>query len=684
MNDTSPERARDVTPEPGHAARSLVLVLSCLASLTSLASVACTGSVSEDTLAPDDPFLATPPAGALRGALVLYQVDRDDGASEVQTFLRVKGDERDERRLRFAEVPDLAGGTRLDVWATEERDAEGAFLRVKHFVPLAEPSVTSTQQALINGTPYRPRRFAMILVDVGGGVNVAEAEARRRLFGLAATDASIRQYYVEASYGRLDVGGDVFGPLQFAMNGCDTRGLATTLRPMVPQGYDHYLWYMGSRVSSCGWTGLASLGTPQSPSRDTWYNASTNCVVLVQEPGHNFGMKHSASIRCPGGPLADTPEGTCTHSEYGDPYDPMGRGCRHMNAAQKAYEGWFGGCNVVDVTSTGTFTILPIEVPCNGAQVLQIPMPKTRPFSRSGGGGPPTTVPLSHYYVELRAPYGFDRGLTPQVQLRVSTDIRQRNQGGVHTWILDMNPATTSTIDGLPAGGTYSDPAGGIKITVEAVSATSATVRVEIPGGTGGPKCMDNTDFVAPGPGPESCAASTAVPGVPVPTPDGGLRALDGGLAGPPATSGGPDARSADAPLGAGRDGGSGAAPRPDPFAPATDAGRPDSAGATGTMGMGVAGGTSGTPGEPGTASTPMGATGGGGSSGGAKDASGSATVGGTDPDGARSDEKGGCGCRVGGAEVRGSGGVAGALLAVGILGAWRARRRDPARRSGS
>ena len=54
--------------------------------------------------------------------------------------------------------------------------------------------------------------------------------------------------------------------------------------------FQHYLWYLGSQTSACGWSGLASVGTPSSPQRNSWYNASTSCVVLAQELSHNFGL----------------------------------------------------------------------------------------------------------------------------------------------------------------------------------------------------------------------------------------------------------------------------------------------------------------------------------------------------------------------------------------------------------
>ena len=146
-----------------------------------------------------------------------------------------------------------------------------------------------------------------------------------------------------------DITAEVFGPISATLPGCENRDTSTRARNprRWPRGeFQHYLWYFGSRTSPCNWSGLASLGTPETPSRDTWYNGSTSCVVLVQEPGHNFGMQHSSSLSCDGAPFADDPN-DCTASEYGDPFYPMGGGCRHMNAWQKAYQGWFGGCNGV-------------------------------------------------------------------------------------------------------------------------------------------------------------------------------------------------------------------------------------------------------------------------------------------------------------------------------------------------
>jgi MYXO-CTERM domain-containing protein len=493
-----------------------------------------------------EPAAAEPvPAGAVRGEVVRYVLDMEGGEMEEHFYLRTNANEQ-EQRLLFPEPRRLEAGTMVDVWG----DATADGIRVQRLETLAAPATESNAQALITDQSLKPRRFAFVLVDLGGGVNLTKAAAEKKLFGVAAGDKSVRQYYIEASYGRQDIGGDVFGPIKGTMSGCNFPALASSLRGQVPTGYDHYLWYFGNRIASCGFAGVAISGTPARVQRDTWYNAASDCVVLVQEPTHNFGAMHSSSMKCRNGmPFADQPGGgNCTHNEYGDPYDPMGRACRHMNGYQKAFQGWFGGCNVVDVNESATFTLSPIETPCDGPQVLQIKMPKARPFAHAGGGGGATTTDITHYYLEYRAPIGFDTGLTPVVQVRVSGDIRARTQRGFNTWLLDMNPATT-VIEGMVAGGSYTDPAGGIKFTVMSIDAKGAVVKVDNPGGTGTATCLDGKAL--PNPAPSACSAMVATPsgappafpadgGAPPPPPsDAGAGGGTGGSSGGSSSGGG-------------------------------------------------------------------------------------------------------------------------------------------------
>jgi MYXO-CTERM domain-containing protein len=340
----------------------------------------------------------------------------------------------------------------------------------------------------------------------------------------------------------------------------------------------------------CDWAGLAALGTADRPQRDSWYNASSGCVVLAQEPGHNFGMVHSSSLSCTAGgakvPLALPGSGTCAHSEYGNSFDPMGGGCYHMDGFQKAYQDWLTGCNVVKVTTSGTFTIFPLEKACNGVQLLQIPFqPRTMMLTN----GP--TVSISNYYLELRAPIGVDSALTPRVFVTVGGNIAEARGRGGRNWLLDMtNETTTKTDAALPVGRMYTDPGmGGPKFTVVSADATKAVIRVEAAGGApasdqpGAGLCDDGSAFMAPG--PDTCDA----PPVTAPAPDGGATTPDarapsgdggtgsGGTGGSTGGSGGsqPDPNGSGGSTGARDSGVSPPMPAPDaePATPEQDAG---------------------------------------------------------------------------------------------------------------
>lgn len=392
-------------------------------------------------------------------------------------------------------------------------------------------------EPLITGMTYKPRTFGFVLVDIGMGINLTKDAAQKDLFGTNPTDKSVKQYYDEVSYGTQDISGDILGPFTYQMNGCDTTGLAAALKPMITGKYDHYLWYFGSRTTACQFSGLAEGGQANKPTNDTWYNGSANCVVLVQEPGHNFGMMHSSSMTCTGmKTFDDDPDTNCTHNEYGDRYDPMGGGCNHMNAWQKVYEGWLQGCNGVNITSSGMYTLQPLELACDGPQVLKIPMPKVRPFGRNGGGGLPTVENLQYYYLELRTPRGFDATIrsSPTILVHVAEDFHSRMDRGRHTWILDMDP-TTKTLDGLAMGKSFTDPAGGTSFTVVSLSMDSATIQVTLPAGTGaagaggaaagGATCLDKTPYDPTVPRMCGGIVGTADPGTAPGTtmPDGGI-----------------------------------------------------------------------------------------------------------------------------------------------------------------
>jgi MYXO-CTERM domain-containing protein len=453
------------------------------------------------------------------------------GGTTVKTYYLKQADGNTPRLVFHAE-PDLAPGDPIDVWGTAEPDGS---IDVESARAALSPGELAVREAALLGAPgLAPRRMAFVLVDMGGTATLTQAQAVERLFADTNTpDTSIARYYIEDSYGVQSLTGDVYGPFSYppltTCTNADTDALANTLRAQIPGTYDQYAWYFTSLSEACqAWSGLAQLGTPAHPARDTWLNAAGDCVTLVQEPGHNYGMAHSSAIRCgTDAPITDSLDAGCSHDEYGDPFDPMGHGCYQMNMYQKAYEGWLGGCNSVKVTATGTFDLYPMEDECDGVQVLQVPMPKVRPFTRpSAGGGPGGTTNFAYYYVEYRQQAGnFEKALRGSnvfdgVLIHAGEDYRTAAQDGRHPYLLDMNPATSTMNDAaLTVGNTYTDPAGGVSITLVAATADKATVQIKIDGGTGAPVCLDGTTFDATA--PRSCGGVAVTSDPPAPQPVG-------------------------------------------------------------------------------------------------------------------------------------------------------------------
>jgi len=345
-----------------------------------------------------------------------------------------------------------------------------------------------------------------------------QATMRGKLF---TNSTSTTAFYDENSYDLFAMEGDVFGWYQVpAMQDCDYRTLATNARTAAQNAgvnlsaYTQVLYYF-PRTSQCGWSGLAMVGSPTTPARDTWYNGSSGCVVLAQELLHNFGAQHSRSYTCTsnGTRVALTSPTQCTSSEYGDPYDPMGGGCYHVNAYQKAAQGWFGKCNAVTTTADGEFDVVPMALASNDIQTLRVPMNSS--YCPSG-------VSSCYYYVEYRQPVGlFDsQNAAAQVHQGVmihvapAVDFTGRSRP-MSPYLLDMTPTSTSghRDPALTVGQTFTDPTG-IKVTLVSRTTSSARVRLTFPGGgAGAPTCIDGTQPGTSAPPPPPPPSTTCASG---------------------------------------------------------------------------------------------------------------------------------------------------------------------------
>jgi hypothetical protein len=455
--------------------------------------------------------------GAIAGELVVYVANFDDGTAETRYFLK----QRDgaERRLHFKVEPNVAARAHLNVWGIGRADRIDVTRYKLVEGPLAGDGDELEAPPLIDAALRLPRVMCVALVHVNRGTGHSTLPTIKARFHTGP--ASANAYYVENSFGQVSLPGDAYGPFEFSMTTCDHRGLAAALRPMINALANttchQYAFVMEPRVDTCDWAGLAATGgTSDRPTRDSWYNDSTRCVDVVQGPGQNYGMQHSSSITCAGGAFTDDLSG-CVHDEYGDEYDAMGSGCYHLNAWQKLYQKWFGGCNGVRTTSSGKFNLYPIEAPCDGVQVLQVPFPdgRTRSFQN-------TT--LTSYYLELRSNIGFDSDIMPQVMLRAGgapTLPTSINSKGLHTWLINAGSP------GMTAGQTFTDPAGGLTITVDLVDATHAVVDINYAVEMGTPVCLDGSNAPFTPPGPSACTnprttGDAGPPSQPDATPDTG------------------------------------------------------------------------------------------------------------------------------------------------------------------
>lgn len=327
--------------------------------------------------------------------------------------------------------------------------------------------VSLAPQPLIDPEQRPPRRLATVLVFWNEPI-INNNTARDRMF---LSDESTNVFYQENSYGKEKMAGNVFGPYEIPNPGsCNASAIASAgLQAFKEKGhneddYRQFMWVFPG-LGDCGWGGLASVGSPEFPAKDSWYNGNFGCVVRNQEIGHNYGMAHSHSYSCIDAndnavPYSDN----CSSTEYGDPYDPMGGGCAHMNVVQKTFMGWLDECNIVTATADGTFNLLPTELPCNGTQALRFP-----------------TFDGRFYWLEYRQPLSFDDGLSG-VLVHIGAEIVGN---GPDPYIIDMGEAGF-----LAQGQPYTDPEGAVTFEVVEENPSHAVISVTFPGGgSGEPTC---------------------------------------------------------------------------------------------------------------------------------------------------------------------------------------------------
>ncbi len=459
---------------------------------------------------------STPSDGGLRGTLRVVIVEGGPGKGGARYFLRLH-ETGEVVPLAFAgNPPEPRSGVPYVIFGDRERDR----LKVSRFeIDAGDPELARLEEALVDPPSMRTRNTVLVPLDFGAGVSVNDPADyfARTLFsttqagpklGFGNNDRSMNQYYDETSYKTFSTPGVVAPVTSYGGNPCQSYGgpMANSLRGQIGD-YDSYIWYYGSEQGSpCGGGGWGAQGTWNNHEHDAWMNNGLWPTAIPHEVGHNIGLMHASSMRCGGQRFADDPR-TCTTEEYGNPFTIMGNGgVGHLSGMEKWYTKAFGGCNGVRVRATGTFNLLPLEVPCDGIQTLQVPMPKSRLYDTEQSEGSNTA---RFYYLELRTNVGLDTGITPQVIVHISDDVSSPNQIGARSAVLDMTPSTSNWqlpfggFEGLKAGETFMDPAGGVSFKVDSIGSDGAVVTVTLDTSTGTTECLDGSDLE--GQGPASC-----------------------------------------------------------------------------------------------------------------------------------------------------------------------------------
>ncbi len=208
---------------------------------------------------------------------------------------------------------------------------------------------------------------------------------------------SVNTYWQETSFGLTSNGGQIFGPFTLDQNySCDqTDAMAAAAITIAKNNSVDFSQF--TRVSiifptlrmSCGFGGLGNVGCvpadglishPYSVSwipvfEDYTPTFPTNLWgLLAHEQGHNLGLAHSNSLDFGGITLGAidyvdssvASANTAIDTEYGDPYTEMGGGsytCGGQYTAfnKRQYLGWLNPASVTEVTTSGSFTVVPFE-----------------------------------------------------------------------------------------------------------------------------------------------------------------------------------------------------------------------------------------------------------------------------------------------------------------------------------
>jgi hypothetical protein len=353
---------------------------------------------------------------------------------------------------------------------------------------LSQPSIAGSGIDVLEQPGNPPvlgdQRTLVILINFQDDLRqpLTPAQAAERMF---TGSASVNARYAEISYNNVSFSGNVIGWYTLPITRtCDLNAQLNATIPVVDPDVDFRLYsrlvLINPYCGAAGTVGKLTLSTQEGlvEASVTWmhgdYVLTTN--ALEQELGHNFGLRHANSLDCGVATLGES----CASTEYGDLFDVMGQSSQpsHFNAVHKELVGWFDPTNILSATTTGTYTLEPLESIGSGLKTLKL-----------------QRGPTEYLYVEFRQPLGLDQWMNNPAYNVIQGALLHTNSflANGDTQLLDATPASRDPVTdffdaALAPGQILEDPASGSTVRVVSVSESTLTIDVTI----------GQTDFTPP------------------------------------------------------------------------------------------------------------------------------------------------------------------------------------------
>lgn len=324
-------------------------------------------------------------------------------------------------------------------------------------------------------------------------------DVRDRIF---TGNQSLNAYYMENSYGKTWLTGDVAGwyTVPYNSDHCNTptwvQSADAQAREVgyVLENYDR-LMYLFAQTLSCQASGWTYVG-----DKKIHLNGAFQPPVIAHEFGHSLGLGHAHILDCNTNQISNYEN--CSIGFTNDYYGVMGAGYTfHLNAYHKFILGWLTQESVIEVTTNGQYTIAPLEINTNLPQVLKIAKPDTN----------------QQYYIEYRQPVtgSFDENIHPANTLGAMIRVGFYSDGAIpapETYLIDTTPdsiiSSNPTNDfkdaALTDGESFVDDTNGIIVTqishdengVTLSITLSQTTPTPVPGDVTGDRKVTIADLI--------------------------------------------------------------------------------------------------------------------------------------------------------------------------------------------